>query len=295
MTARPFRHIAAHLLAAASLAAAPSIAAAQTTGSVAPLAPAADYADIAELVVSSPLIVDATLVSGARIKPSEAVGLAPGLRRFYVEADVIALVRGTAAIPQRVGWLVDVRPDSLGRFPRLKKQRVLAFARPVSGRPALLQLVAPDAQRMWNPALDALVRRIAREAIAPDAPPAITGVRSAFFAAGALPGEGETQIFLTTAADQPAALSIERRDGAEPRWNATFGEVIADAPPPARETLTWYRLACGLPRDLPVSATSALSPEDAARATEDYRFVLEQLGPCRSDAAPSISGGAGPM
>lgn len=251
-----------------------------------------DYADLADLVVASPLILDATIRSASRIKGAEAAGTAANAARFYVEADVVTLVRGTGAIPARVGWLVDVPLDARGRAPSLKKQRVLAFARPVVGRPDQIQLVAKDAQRTWSPATDALTRRIATEAARADAPPVVTGVKSAFFVPGSLPGEGETQIFLTTQDDRPAALSVLRRPGEQPRWSVALSEVIDEnATAPARDTLLWYRLACFLPQALPAAATAALSEEEAAHAREDYAFVVAQLGACRAGFAAGTSRG----
>ena len=283
-------------VAAALWALAPLPASAQTPPpATAAATPAPDYAEVADLVLASPMIVDATIRSAARIKGAEAAGVAPGRTRFYVEADVGALVRGTGAIPPRVGWLVDVAPDWRGRVPNPKKQRVLAFARPVAGRADQIQLVTPEAQRSWTPALDSLARRIAREAGAPDAPPVITGVRNAFHVPGALPGEGETQIFLTTEGDRPAALSILRRPGEQPRWSVALSEIIDDsAAAPARDTLLWYRLACALPAALPERSTAALSPEDAEVARADYGIVVAALGPCRNGTgvpgAPTLSG-----
>lgn len=252
------------------------------------------YADVADLVVDSPLVIDGVIRSAVRIKGAEAAGVAADKARFYVEADVLALVRGTTAIPPRAGWLVDVPLDSRGRAPKLKKQRVLAFARGVPGetapgQAAQIQLVAPDAQRDWSPALDALTRRIAQEANAPEAPPVITGVANAFHVPGSLPGEGETQIFLTTRTGRPASLSILRRPGEQQRWSVALSEIIdVGATAPARDTLLWYRLACALPATLPERSTAALEPSEAAIAREDYAFVMAQLGPCR----PGTAGGS---
>ncbi len=256
------------------------------------------YADLADLVVASPLIIDATIRSATRIKGAEAAGVQPNAARFYVEGDVVTLVRGTGAIPARVGWLVDVPLDARGRAPSLKKQRVLAFARPVADRPGQIQLVAQDAQRIWSPATDALTRRIATDAARADAPPVVTGVKSAFYVPGSLPGEGETQIFLTTRENRPAAISVLRRPGEQPRWSVALSEVIDEnATAPARDTLLWYRLACFLPSTLPANATAALSDDEAAHAREDYAFVVAQLGTCRGGTRPgtgSISGGDAP-
>ena len=251
------------------------------------------YADLADLVLASPVIADATIRSAARIKGAETAGLAPGLTRFYVEADVAALIRGAAGLPPRVGYLVDVAPDPRGRVPKLKKARVLIFARTVPGSPDQLQLSAPDAQLAWTPSLDARVREIGRAALAADAPPAITGVASAFHVAGSLPGEGETQLFLRTADQRPVSLSILRRPGERPRWSVALGEIVDEgAGPPARDTLLWYRLACDLPAALPAESVASLEPADAAIAQEDYRFVIDSLGPCGRKRA--VSGGDAP-
>lgn len=291
MTAlRPLRAAALPIpVLALALALAPSLAAQQAPlPAAAPTpapAPAPAYAPVADLVTASPLVIDATIRSESRIKGAEAAGVAAGQARFYVEADVAQLIRGTAAIPTRIGWLVDVPLDSRGRAPKLKKRRVLVFARPVSGRAGQVQLVTPGAQLDWSPATEALVRRIATEANAADAPPVVTGVRSAFHVPGSLPGEGETQIFLTTEGGRPAALSVLRRPGEQPRWSVALSEIIDDgATAPVRDTLLWYRLACALPATLPEPATAAIEPADADQARADYAFVIAQLGPCRPGA-----------
>ena len=255
--------------------------AAQAASPAGAVEPPPSYADLADLVLAAPVIVDATIRSATRIKGAEAAALAPGLQRFYVEADVAALVRGAAGLPPRIGYVVDVPTDARGRAPKLRKMRVLAFAQPVLGSADQVQLVAPRAQLGWSPSLDASVREIARAALTADAPPAITGIASAFHVAGSLPGEGETQVFAQTADRQPVSLSILRRPGEAPRWSVALGEIVDEAaPPPARDTLLWYRLACGLPAALPDASVATLAPDDAAIARADYRFVVESLGPC---------------
>lgn len=239
------------------------------------------YADLTDLVLAAPVIADATIRSAARIKGAEAAGVAPGLTRFYVEADVAALIRGAGGVPPRVGYLVDVGADATGRVPSLKKQRVLVFARNVAGAGGQLQLVAPDAQLPWTADTEARARAIAAAALAADAPPRLTGIGNAFHVPGALPGEGETQVFLTTADNRPVSLSVIRRPGEQPRWAVALSEIVDEAAaPPARDTLLWYRLACSLPAALPARSTASLSAEDAQQAQTDYRFVLDQLGPC---------------
>ena len=227
------------------------------------------------------MIVDATIRSSTRLKGPDAAGVAPGNARLYVEADVLALIRGTAALPPRIAYVLDVPVDSRGRLPKLRKLRVILFARPVPGNAALIQLVRPDAQRDWTPAADALTRRIAQETLSPDAPPQVTGIGNAFHVAGDLPGSGETQIFLSTADGRPVSLGIKRLQGERPRWSVALSELVGDsALPPARDTLLWYRLACGLPRQLTPEHLESDDPETARIAAEDYALVLAALGPC---------------
>lgn len=274
-----FRHSAAALL---SLLTTPA-SATQSPNPVTMEAPGGlEYVQIANLLPQAPLVLDATIRSAARIRGPEAVGLMPDMARFYVQADVGALVRGTQAVEPRVGYLVDVPLDANGRAPRLKKQRVMLFARPVAGRQGELQLAGPLGQQPWTAALDARVRRIATEFAAADAPPAITGVGNAFHVAGSLPGEGETQIFLLTASGDPVSLSILRRPGEETRWAVALSEIVDEAAgPPRRDTLLWYRLACGLPAQLPATSVATMSGGDAAIARQDYQFVRRALGPCQ--------------
>ena len=246
-----------------------------------PVPAALPYADLADLTLAAPVVVDATIRSTARIKGPEATGVAAGRQRLYVEAEVVALIRGAEGTPPRVGYLLDIAPDSRGRVPKLKKARVLLLARAVPGSAGQLQLVAPDAQLPWTADTDARVRAIARAAVAPDAAPPVRGVRDAFHVPGALPGEGETQVFVATADGTPMSLSILRRPGERPRWAVALSEVVDEAAgPPPRDTLLWYRLACGLPRALPERATMTLSAEDAEQARADYAFVLTELGGC---------------
>lgn len=239
------------------------------------------YADLADLVLAGPVIADVAIRSAARIKPEEAIGLSTGMVRFYVEADVQSLIRGADGLPPRIGYVVDVPTDSRGRPPKLKKARDLIFARLVAGSSGQVQLVAPHAQLDWTPDTDARTRAIAKEVLDAAAPPQITGVGNAFHVAGALPGEGETQIFLTTADQRPVSLSILRRPGERPRWAVALSEIVDEAAAaPPRDSLLWYRLACGLPEQLPETSTGSLTPEDAALAVADFRFVRESLGTC---------------
>lgn len=239
------------------------------------------YASVAKLVLGAPVVLDATVRSADRVKDSEAPGLTPGRARFYIVADVGALIRGTGAIPAQVSFLADIPLDAKGKPAKLKKARLILFARGIPGHPDQIQLTGIDSQRNWTPELDARVRGITREVLAADAPPAVTGIGNAFHVPGSLPGEGETQIFLTTATDTPVSLQILRRPGEQTRWSVSLGEIVDEsAGAPARDTLLWYRLACGLPKQLPDSSVEGEDPANARNAREDYRLVIRDLGAC---------------
>lgn len=243
------------------------------------------YADLADLVLTAPVIATVTIRSATRIKGPEAADVASGHVRFYIESDVNALVRGREGLPPRIGYVVDSPLDWRGKPPRLKKERMILYARPVSGSMDQVQLAGPRGQQPWSQALEDRTRSVAAEILAPNAPPQITGVGNAFYVAGSLPGEGETQIFLHTADHRPVSLSVLRRPGEQPQWSVALGEIVDEAAAaPKRDTLLWYRLACSLPSELPAASTGALEPADAAQAQEDYRHVIGALGPCRATA-----------
>lgn len=253
------------------------------TRDVAPIAAlsAPTYADLAALAEASPLVVRAEVRKQAVLEPERSPGLRPGMVRLYIEARTQALLSGRGALGESLRYLVDVPLDSRGKAPSLKKQVVVLFARGVPGRVNELQLIGRDTQLRWDPALEQRTRAILTELAAADAPQAITGVREAIHVPGNLVGEGETQLFLTTASGTAASLVVLRRPDRPPRWGVTYSEVLpSDPAPPARDTLAWYRLACFLPPALPARANVSANPRDRAQAEADYRLVLEQLGPC---------------
>ena len=239
------------------------------------------YVELADMALTAPIALAADIVSAQPLKGETAVGVPPGKVRFYIEADVRALIRGDAMLPARISYLVDMPLDSQGKRPKLKGMPVLLLAA-TTARPGELRLVGPRAQVPRSPANETRLRAILTEAVAPDAPPAITGVARAFHVAGSLPGEGESQIFLRTADGRPISLNVLRRPGEEPRWAVSLSEMVDDsAAPPKPDSLLWYRLACGLPPALPESATGSIAPTDAEQAQADYALVLAGLGPCK--------------
>ena len=244
------------------------------------IAPLVTYADLADLADGAPLVIRAQPRKIAAVEPGRARGLRPGWGRFYVEARTEALIAGRAPLGAALQYLVDLPLDAKGKPPAFKKKSVVLFARSVSGHLGELQLVAPDAQLLWDAALDARIKAVLRELFAPSAPPRITGVREAVHVGGDLAGAGETQIFLLSASGEPAALTVTRLPGGAPRWGVSFSELVASDLAPPRDSLGWYRLACFLPPVLPAAANGSDEPADRAAAVQDYGFVRDQLGPC---------------
>ncbi|MCB2059275.1 MAG: hypothetical protein R3E09_08525 [Novosphingobium sp.] len=241
------------------------------------------YADLADLADSARLVLRAQVRTLARVENERAPGLRPGWGRFFVKAKTRMLLTGDTPLGEDLRYLVDLPLDARGKAPSVKKKDVLLFARPVSGRPGEIQLVAPDAQLLWDEALEARLRAILTELVAPDAPGRITGVREIIHVPGNLAGEGETQIFLSTSDRSAASITVRHRPGAPPMWGVSFSELVADVGnPPRRETLAWYRLACFLPDRLPRGANHSETAAGRAQAEADYRMVLGELGTCSS-------------
>lgn len=252
------------------------------------------YADIADLATIAPMAIHARIFRATPLKPEQSPGLATGRTRFYVEADVVSLIRGSGPLAARIVYLVDLPQAANGKPQKLKKkQPVLVFARPVAGTTAgtnntgSVRLIAPDAQLPWDPATEARLRAVLTELVQPGAPPPITGITNGFHVAGTLPGEGETQLFLDTTTREPVSLTILTSADGSRRWSASFGEIVDDsAGVPARDTLAWYRLACGLPRTLPLTKLGGTAPDDRRKAASDYAVVLGALGDCTRTRTP---------
>src|SRR3954471_8659057 len=250
---------------------------------VAPPMPAQlSYADLADLALAAPVAAHLRIRGAGTLHPDEAPDVAAGFRRFLVEAEVVALIRGEGGLAPQISYLVDLPNDSRGHAARLRRRdEVLVLARRVPNRPAELRLAAPDAQLHYSPATAERLRAILRESSAVGAAPRITGIGRAFHVPGSLPGESETQIFLQTADGRPISLSILRRPGEQPRWSVALSEIVDEAAaPPARDSLLWYRLACTLPPRLPPQSLAEASPEEAQAVQADYRVVMDGLGRC---------------
>ena len=269
MLTRPFLALAAALVLAT-----PAQAQEQTP-------PAVTYADLVALADGTPLVIQAQIRKQATVEPERARGLAPGHTRLYIEARTTALIGGTVPVGEELRYLVDVPLDAKGKPPKFKKQDVLLFARPVPGRPGEIQLVDSSAQLAYSPELEARLRPILADLVAPDAPPVVTRISDALAVEGTLVGESETQLFLDTQGDGPVSVTIVRRPGQAPRWGVSWTEIVDQAArPPRAGTLAWYRLACALPAELPGAANLSRDARARSLAAQDYAFVIDQLGPC---------------
>jgi hypothetical protein len=239
------------------------------------------YADLADLADSASLVARAKISKAVRVEPARASNVRPGWARFFVTAKTLALLSGAAPLGAEMRYLVDLPLDARGRAPRIAKQVVIVFARPVAARPGEIQLVAPDAQVPWSLPAEGKLREILYELLATDAPGRVSGVREAIHVPGTLRGEGETQIFLASPDNRAASIMVQHKPSQPAQWGAPFSEVVATVgPAPQPDTLAWYRLACFLPNSLPPGANLSETPESRAQADGDYRMVLGELGVC---------------
>jgi hypothetical protein len=232
------------------------------------------YPVLADLVVGSPVIVRAEIVKAQTLPERLAPGLAPGMARMLVTADVEAALVAPAAVPPTLTWLYDVKLDARGRVPALRGRRVLAWLE-TPGADGKATLTRAWGQQDWSEALAAQVRALATEVTAGRVPE-ITGVTNGFRVEGTVPGESESQFFLTTKAGRPLTMVVLERPGQSLKVAVADGDIIDDSAASVMpETLLWYRLACGLPATLPVAAGG----NDVALANA-WIGALASLGPC---------------
>ncbi|MEY2883091.1 MAG: hypothetical protein RL490_815 [Pseudomonadota bacterium] len=232
------------------------------------------YADLAELTLAAPVIVRARIIDVERISAKQAPGLAADRARLLVTAAVDAALVAPGATPARLQWLWDATLDPRGKPPKPKGLIVLAWlTAPASD--GKTQLLSRQAQQPHDTALESRIRAIAAEARGGGVP-VITGVANGFRADGSVPGESESQFFLTAADGKGVTLVVTARPGEVRRVTVASGDVIDEsATPVRRDTLLWYRLACFLPATLPVAAGG----KDKALAA-DWQAALASLGPC---------------
>ncbi len=246
------------------------------------------YARVADLVTASPAIAVIAVRKMTAVPAERAPGLGPGRQRFLVAADTLSLIRSNDVLARQSSFLLDLPAQPKGKPPKWAKRSFLLFGR-VEDRVDYFQLLSSDAIVPWSADNEAFVRKVAGELRASDAAPAIEGVDSVFHVTGAIAGEGETQIFLTTADGSPISLSVIRKPDEQPHFGVSLGEVVDDAAAlPERDTPLWYRLACFLPARIPAKALEGQQEGEAAAAAKDYAEFLKAIAPCNREALPVI-------
>lgn len=247
--------------------------------SVQTLAPAtsdrlAGYSDVADLALASPVIVRATITAARPLPRNAAAAAAPGRVRLMITAQVTNLLVAPGATAGTLMWLWDAPVDGRGRAPKAKGLDVLAFLTPPDANGGT-RLVSRRAQQAWDPALADRVKQVVAESRA-GLVPEFSGVTNGFRADGTIPGESESQFFLTSKDGKPATLVVQNRPGEVRRVLVARGDIIDDSAQRVQPgTLLWYRLACFLPASLPPAAGGS----DAALA-RDWTDAMDSLGPC---------------
>ena len=239
---------------------------------------ATSYVDIADLTVTAPTLVRATITRAERISVKDSPGLPPGSARLLITAAVNASLVAPGAIPASLQWLWDAPLDARGRVPKAKGLVVLAWLAPPAAD-GKTQLVARGAQLPWDSATEATARAIATEARSGTVP-IVTGVRNGFRADGTIPGESESQFFLTTRDGKDLTMIVTTKPGEARGVAIARGDVIDEsAVKVVPGTLLHYRLACFLKPDLPAAIS------DPALAA-DWRAALAAIGPCGRSPGP---------
>lgn len=239
-----------------------------------PAIAAPSHTDLADLTLAAPVIVRATIADSERIADRDSPNLAPGKVRLLLTAATDAALVAPGAVPARLIWLWDAPMDARGKPPRPKGQSVIAWLAP-PGPDGKTRLVAGGGQLPWDAATEARVRSIATEARSGKVP-AVDGVANGFRADGTVPGESESQFFLTAGGRNAVTMVVSRKPGEALRVAVAKGDVIDESATTVRpDTLLRYRLACHLPARLPANAGG----DDQALAA-DWQAALASIGPC---------------
>ncbi len=238
------------------------------------------HADLADLTLAAPVIVRATITGSERIADKASPGLKSGRARLLITAAVEAAIVAPGAIPASLSWLWDAPTDARGKPPKPKGSTIIAWlAMPATD--GKTRLISGRAQQSHDPATEARTRTLATEARSATVP-VITGVANGFRAEGTVPGESESQFFLTAADGKGLTMVVTTRPGQARRIAVARGDVIDESAMLVKpDTLLRYRLACFLPAQLPAAAGGA----DPALAG-DWRAAIAELGPCGRTTTP---------
>lgn len=271
------------------LAAAPVHAAQQAEASLpasAALSPGAPgWTDWADLALASPIVLVATITHIDRLSARDSPGLRPGEARVLVHARLDHVLKAARIMPAEAAWFWQGRLDANGRIPFARQDRVLVFARPLSGgaRPEVqpLQLISANGQQPHDAQAMDWLRAILQEAQRSESVPAmVSGIETAFRTVGDLPGESESQFFLTTRSGRPLTLIIRRRADQPAEVVASAGELLEQAQAVRPRSLLWRALACGLPAALPEEHA------DQEALVADYQLARERIGSCDRRLVP---------
>lgn len=231
-------------------------------------------ADVADIALASPVIVRATITRTKSLSRRDAPDVAPGRVRLAVTAAVSNVLVAPGAMGGTLQWLWDAPVDARGRAPKAKGLDVLAFLT-VPDANGGTRLISRRAQQPYDPALADQVRTLVQADRSGEIP-VVRGVSNGFRAVGTIPGESESQFFLTTADGKPATLVAQNRPGEQQRVTVARGDIIDESAKAVQPgSLLWYRLACFLPASLPASAGGS----DLALA-RDWQDAMASLGPC---------------
>ncbi len=234
----------------------------------------AGYADVADLALASPVIARATITASRALPRNAASGVPADHIRLVITAQVTNLLVAPGATASTLSWLWDAPTDARGRPPKAKGLDVLVFLAPPDANGGT-RLMSRRAQQPWDSAVADRVKQVVAEARS-GAIPEIKGVTNGFRADGTIPGESESQFFLSTADGKPATLIVQNRPGEVRRVMVARGDIIDDSAQRVQQnTLLWYRLACALPARLPPAAGGS----DPALA-QDWTDAMASLGPC---------------
>ena len=258
----------------------PSAASPAAALPAAPASPPLAHADLADLTLAAPVIVRATITGTERIADKASPGLKPGRARLLITAAVDAAIVAPGAIPASLSWLWEAPTDARGKPPKPKGSAIIAWiAMPAAD--GKTRLVSGRAQQPLDPAIEARTRTLATEARTGTVP-IITGVANGFRAEGTVPGESESQFFITAADGKGLTMVVTTRPGQARRIAMARGDVIDESAMVVKpDTLLRYRLACFLPAQLPMAAGGA----DPALAG-DWRAAIAALGSCGRTTTP---------
>lgn len=246
-----------------------------------PASQAPTYADLVTMAMEADTVALVTVEDQIPYPEERAPDVPPSRVRLYVEALTEGLLSAPQGVGEQLTFVVDQQRLADGDAPDLEDRRFLLFGDLSRSQPGAIQLLSSDSMLPAGPRIEERVRRVLTQLAAADAPPVITGLRDVISVPGNLAGESETQLFVETETGEPVSLSVIRRPGMDPAWGISLGELVdASASAPEPETLTWYRFACFLPRELPADSFLQRDRASQERAREDYAFILSQLGPC---------------